>query len=146
MLTRRQIPIVILGATLWLAAPAHAQRIVSVERGSPDRTAILDVVRASVERRLGIKVIFVVGRLATYGDWAFANLHPRTASGDRIDYRKTLIAKDFDPEQDSDIVMALLQRKGGAWTIVEEEFLPTDVAWDAWPTTYKLPRDLFFAE
>jgi hypothetical protein len=146
MLTRRQIPIVMLGATLWLATPAHAQRIVSIERGSPERTAILDVVRASVERRLGIKVVFVVSRLTTYGDWAFANLHPRTASGDRIDYRKTLIAKDFNPEQDSDTVMALLRRKGGAWSLVDEEFLPTDVAWEGWRQKYKLPRELFFVE
>jgi len=103
MLTRRQISLAMLGATLWLAVPAHAQRVISIERGSPERTAILDVVRASVERRLGIKVIFVVGRLTSYGDWAFADLHPRTASGERIDYRRTRIAKEFDPEQDSDI-------------------------------------------
>ena len=102
--------------------------------------------RASVERILGIKVIFVVDRMTVSGEWAFASLHPRDAAGNRIDYRRTLIAKDFDPEQDSDLAGALLRRKGAAWMVVEEAFLPTDVYWEEWETKYKLPRALFLSE
>jgi hypothetical protein len=67
-------------------------------------------------------------------------------SGNRIDYRRTRIAKDFDPEQDSDLAGALLRRKDAAWSVVEEAFLPTDVYWEEWETKYKLPRALFFSE
>ena len=147
MFTRRQIPGFILGvaATAWLGASAQAQQVVLVERGSPERKIILDAVRAPVERWLGIRVIFVVKRLAIFGDWAYADLRPRTEAGNRIDYRRTRIANDFDPEQDSDTVGFLLRRKGASWTVVEDALLPTDVFWEEWQQKYKLPRALFFA-
>ena len=146
MVSRRELLIVMMGAVAALATPSHAQPIRLVERGSPERKEILDVVRASVQRRLGIKVIFQVERLAVFGDWAFAGLRPRTGTGGRIDYRRTLYAKNFDPEQDSDTVDVLLRRNGAAWAIVEEAFLPTDVVWEEWQGKYKLPRGLFFVE
>lgn len=148
MIARRRLLVVMLTAVAapWLSAPSDAQPIVLVERGTPERTAILDVVRASVQRRLGIKVIFQVARLAVFGDWAFAGLRPRTEAGKRIDYRRTLYAKNFDPEQDSDTVDVLLRRDGAGWSIVEEAFLPTDVVWEEWQNKYKLPRELFFVE
>jgi hypothetical protein len=145
MVSRRQLVIVLMGTAVSFSAPAFAQ-IALIERSSPERKAILDVVRASVQRRLGIKVIFVVERLAVFGEWAFAGLRPRSETGSRIDYRRTLYAKDFDPEQDSDTVDVLLRRKGAAWAIVEEAFLPTDVVWEEWEKKYKLPRELFFVE
>lgn len=129
-----------------LDAPAYAQQIVEIQKGSPERKAILDVVRASVERRLGIKVIFVAERLAVYGDWAYAGLHPRTEAGKRIDYRRTLYAKDYIPDLDSDAVDVLLRRDGSSWSIVQEAFLPTDVVWEEWVKTYSLPRGLFLPE
>ena len=146
MVSRRESLIVMVGAAAALVTPSHAQQIIMVERGSPERKAILDVVRAAVQRRIGIKVVFQVERLAVLGDWAFAGLRPRTETGGRIDYRRTLYAKNFDPEQDSDTVDVLLRRKGAAWTIVEEAFLPTDVVWEEWQRKYKLPRALFFVE
>ncbi len=148
MFTRRQVASFILGvaATAWLGASAHAQQVVLVERGSPQRKIILDAVRAPVERWLGIRVIFVVKRLAIFGDWAYADLRPRTAAGNRIDYRRTRIANDFDPEQDSDTVGFLLRRKGASWTVVEDALLPTDVFWEEWQQKYKLPRELFLTE
>jgi len=148
MIARRNLLLIVLTAAAapWLSAPSDAQSIVVIERGAPERTAILDVVRASVQRRLGIKVIFQVERLAVFGDWAFAGFRPRTEAGKRIDYRRTLIAKDFDPEQDSDTVDVLLRRDGAAWKIVEEAFLPTDVVWEEWQEKNKLPRELFFVE
>jgi hypothetical protein len=148
MISRRNFVVGLLGAapTLALNAPADAQQIVQIERGMPDRTAILDVVRVSVQRRLGIKVVFVVTRLARYGEWVYAGLCPRTAAGARIDYRRTLYAKNFDPEQDSDNVLVLLRRNGASWAIIEEAFLPTDVVWEDWKMKYKLPRALFFVE
>ncbi len=126
-----------------LCQPALAQAILNVERASPDRKAILDTVRSSVERRLGIKVIFVVARISRYGDWAFADVRPRTQDGTRIDYRKTRYAKDYIPDLDSDTVDVLLRKKGGSWSIVEEAFLPTDVVWEDWERKYNLPRRLF---
>ena len=147
MFARREFLMAMLGAAaMVLDAPAYAQQIVEIQKGSPERKAILDVARASVERRLGIKVIFMVERLAVYGDWAYIDLHPRTEAGKRIDYRRTLYAKDYIPDLDSDSVDVLLQRAGSSWSIVQEAFLPTDVVWEEWVKTYSLPRGLFLPE
>ncbi len=129
-----------------LNEPALAQAVPQVERSSPQRKAILDTVRSSVERRIGIKIIFVVQRIAMYGDWAFTDVHPRTQDGTRIDYRKTRYAKDYIPDLDSDTVDVLLRKKDGSWSIVEEAFLPTDVVWENWQRKYSLPRRLFLDE
>ena len=133
-------------AAVALAAPAYAQQIVQIGRDAPDRKSILDAARASVEGMLGIKVVFVVGRIRVFGDWGCASLHPRDAAGNRIDYRRTHIAKDFDPEQDSDLVGALVRRQGGSWTLVESALLPTRVYWEEWEQKYKLPRAMFLSE
>jgi hypothetical protein len=144
MLSRRQLVLATaaLVAASALRTPADAQQIVQIGRDSPERKPILDAVRAPVERLLGIKVIFVVERMTMFGDWALAALHPRSEGGDRIDYRRALIAKDFDPEQDSDFVDALVRRSGSSWTLVEHAFLPTDVVWEEWQGKYELPRAL----
>lgn len=147
MLCRRRLLVGIMAATAAsFSTPAPAQEIIQVPRGSPDRKAILDVIRASVERRLGIKVTFVVERLAVSGGWAYAGLNPRTETGKRIDYRRTRYAKDYYPDLDSDSVDVLLRRSGSSWAIVQEAFLPTDVVWEEWVKTYKLPRRLFLDE
>ena len=145
MLSRRRL-LMLMAVAASLHTPAYAQQILQIGRDSPERKAILDAVRASVERTLGIKVVFVVDRIAVFGNWAFASVHPRNEAGSRIDYRRTRIAKDFDPEQDSDLAGALLRRKDAAWSVVEEAFLPTDVYWEEWETKYKLPRALFLSE
>ena len=147
MVSRRQLMVVMAAvAAASVRVPAYAQQVVHIARDAPERKAILDVARIPVERRLGIKVAFVVERMTVFGVWAYASFHPRDAAGNRIDYRRTLFAKEFDPEQDSDFVGVLLRRNGAAWSLVEEAFLPTDVFWEEWETKYKLPRALFFTE
>lgn len=146
MWSRRSMLAMLTSAAFCPATRAEAQAIVLVPRGSPERKAMLDIVRVPVERRLGIKVIFEVERLAILGDWAFAEVHPRTEAGARIDYRRTRYARDYVPDLDSDLVLVLLRRNGTSWTIVQEAFLPTDVVWEEWVKTYRLPRRLFLQE
>lgn len=146
MLSRRTVLAILTSTAVIPAMRASAQSIVLVPRSSPERKAILDVVRVPVERRLGIKVIFEVERLAVFGDWAFAEVHPRTEAGGRIDYRRTRYARDYVPDLDSDLVLTLLRRSGASWAVVQEAFLPTDVAWEEWVRSYKLPRRLFLQD
>ncbi|MBI5265576.1 MAG: hypothetical protein HY852_27595 [Bradyrhizobium sp.] len=130
-------------ALLAALKPARAEQVILIDRASPERKPMLDAVRAPVEQRLGIRVIFVVERLAVSGDWAFAEVHPRTEAGARINYRQTRYARNYIPDQDSDLVLALLRRAGRSWVVVQEAFLPTDVVWEDWVKTYRLPRRLF---
>jgi hypothetical protein len=127
-------------------APSQAQTVSQIGRRSPERAAILDAERAVIEAQLGIKVKFVVVRLAAYGDWVYAALRPRSATGERIDYRRTLYAKVYLPDMDSDHIDVLLKRHGAGWTIVEQAFLPTDVVWEPWQNKYQLPRALFLTD
>jgi len=148
MFSRRRMSIGVIAVAFMagLRTSVRAQQIVHIGRDSPERKAILDVVRVAVERLLGIKVIFVVERMTVYGDWAFVALHPRNEAGQHIDYRRTLIGKDFDPDQDSDYAAALLRRNGPTWTLIEDAFLPNDVVWVDWETKHKLPHRLFIDE
>jgi hypothetical protein len=43
----------------------------------------------------------------------------------------------------SGLVMALLRRKDGVWTVVDHVVGPTDVYWYNWLDKYKLPEALF---
>ena len=130
-------------AAVALAAPAYAQQIVEIGRESPRRKPILDTVRAAVEGVLGVGVIFVVDRHPSVLGGRFASLHPRDAAGNRIDYRRTRIAKDFDPEQDSDLVGAFVRRRGGALTHAKSAFPPTKVYWEKWERRLRIPaRDV----
>lgn len=118
------------------------KEVVQIDKDSPERKAILDVVRGSIERKLGIKVVFQVRQLIIFREWAYANLRPRTEKNARIDYRQTLFAKDYLPDMDSDQIDVLLRREGNSWSIVEEAFLPTDVITMEWRDKHKLPNEL----
>ena len=144
-LSRRLVCRALLGLVVAVigVSRAPAQTVVLIDRNSPDRKPILDVVRGPVERRLGIRVRFVVERLALSGGWAYASLRPRTELDRRIDYRRTRYASNYHPDLDSDLVLVLLRRNGSSWSIVEEAFLLTDVVWEEWVKTYRLPRKLF---
>src|SRR4051794_26335380 len=57
--------------------------------GNPERKAILDALRPSVERELGQRVVFRPKQLAVQGDWAFFYGDPQRPDGKPIDYRRT---------------------------------------------------------
>jgi hypothetical protein len=145
MFTRRKAFIFILnaGGLALFSRYSVGQGLGTIDKGSPDRSAILNLVRASVEQRLGIKVIFEVDRMTTYRGWAYAALRPRTQYGTRIDYRKTRYASSYQSDLDSDSIDVLLRRSGSSWAIAQQAFLPTDVVWEEWVKTYRLPRNLF---
>ncbi|MEJ2379127.1 MAG: hypothetical protein P8Y71_28285 [Pseudolabrys sp.] len=124
-------------------APAAAQPVVSPARGAPLRAAVLDALRPTVERETGGKVIFVVHALNVMGAWAYADVEPRRPDGEKIDWRKTRFRRAFEADVFSGLVLALLRRKDGAWTVADYIVGPTDVYWYNWVTKYKLPEALF---
>jgi hypothetical protein len=138
-----------LGATLALvsgllcAGPAFAQAIVVPERGTALRGEVLNAVRPVVERETGGPVIFVVGTLNVMGDWAYVDADPQRPGGKPIDWRKTRFRRAYEADMFSGLVMALLRRKDGVWTVVDHVVGPTDVYWYNWLDKYKLPEALF---
>jgi len=124
------------------AGPAHAQVFHTPATGSPERKAIMDVLRVPCEKDLGRKVIFRVQHLRVSGDWAFARVVPLQPDGKEIDYSRTKYREDasegvFDAEGE-----ALLRRQDGAWKVLEWRFGATDTEIDLWLEKYRMPRAL----
>jgi len=124
------------------ASPAETAR--DIGRADPMRKTLLDALRPAVERDLGQKLIFVVHVLRIEGDWAFADIAPRTPAGAPVDFARTHHAKrQREGMLDGDTIYALLRREAGRWTVVAFVVGPTDVAWSGWHDEYGVPESLF---
>lgn len=124
------------------AASAFAQRAYTPAAGSPERTAIMDVLRVPVEADLRQKVIFRVQHLRIVGPWALARVVPLRPDGGEIDYTRTkyrevLEEGAFDAEGE-----ALLRNDGGRWRLLEWRFGATDTEVDIWFAKYRAPAAL----
>lgn len=136
-------------ATLLLlfAAPLASEAracVTSIERGTPLRSVLLDAARPTFETATAGPVIFIVNRLATCGDWAFANVDVRRPKGGSIDWTKTPHADDFNAGMfDAGAHFVLLKRADSTWSVKDVAIGPTDVTWDGWRAHYGLPLALF---
>lgn len=125
---------------------AHAQLSRTPAVGSPERKAILDVIRAVVERDLRQKVVFKVGLLNVAGNWAAARVTPIRPNGNDIDYRKTKYREDdedgsFDGEGE-----ALLRRRGSEWSLVKWRFGASDTELSMWIEELGAPASLAISD
>jgi hypothetical protein len=145
----RAIPAAVRRASLALALPlvaAHAwaqQRPHTPARGSAERQAIMDALRAPVRRELGKPVIFEVRTLRVLGTWAFVEAVPRKPDGSPFDYRGTPYQQAIDDGVFDDGMFALLRRERGGWRVLRYAIGPTDVAWISWEEELRAPRAVF---
>ncbi len=93
--------------------------------GSPSRTAILDALRPRIEKQLGPSVQFRVVLIRVDRDWAFVVADPQRRSGKPIDGWR-IFGERFG-NMDGLRVDAVLQRRGGRWTVVDHAIGATDV-------------------
>ena len=109
------------------------------EAPSPgERKAVLDALRLSVEAKLGPNVEFVVTVLRVEDGWAFLIADPQRKGGKPIDGWK-IFGDDFS-NMDGLRVDAVLQLRGGRWTIADYAIGATDV-WSCDVGPKKLKRD-----
>ena len=109
-----------LAAFALTATAALAATFTSPGPGTPERKAILDVLRPAVERELGVRPIeFVVEEIRVGGGWAFVRANPQRKGGGAI--------RNPDPNMDGVHTEAFLQRQGGRWVLVEYGVGSTDV-------------------
>ncbi len=130
-------------AALW-AGVVSAADFITPQRGSAERSAILDAVRVPVEKDLGPRVVFVIRTLRMGEGWAFLSAEPQRPSGAPIDYRLTPYADDVAADMFGGEVAALLQWQDGAWVVRALSIGHTDVVWDTWDQDFGAPRALFF--
>ena len=128
---------------LLLAVSGLAVAQTTPKTGTPERKALMDALRAPVEKSLKQKVIFQVDHLKVLGNWAFMTGKPRTPEGAAIDYKKTGYKEAIDAGAFDDWVCALYKKSNGKWKVVQWVLGATDVAWEGWDKQYGAPKSIF---
>lgn len=124
-----------------MTATAMAETAYEPERGSDERSAILDSARPIMEVRLGAPVEFSVRHMRVADGWAFAILDAQRPGGKEIDLSKTLIAEEME-YRDGPSLFVLQREVDGYWYVVDFAIGPTDVFWLGQPLYEQLPKGL----
>jgi len=113
------------------------------EKGSPERKAILDTLRVTVEKKLKQPVIFKIDHFKVQNGWAFVLGAPQKPDGGALDYHGTAYQDAVDAGAFDNGVVALLHDVNGKWKLVQYVIGATDVPYVDWDKTYKAPRAIF---
>jgi hypothetical protein len=113
------------------------------EKGSVERKAIADALRAPVEKRLKQPVIFKIDHLKVQNNWAFLNGRPQQSDGSAIDYTNTVYKDAVDSGAFDDGIVALLRKVKDKWTVVQYVIGATDVPYVEWDKKYRAPKAIF---
>ena len=104
----------------------------------------MNAARPAFEYATGGQVVFVVKRIAVWGDWAFGDVRPVRPNGVEIDWKQTRFAPDLAAGIfQTETSFFLLKRVDGKWTMADYAIGPSDVTWDGWRQQYNLPPALF---
>lgn len=125
------------------AFAAFGQKVYTPERGSAERKAILDALRAPVEKELKQKVQFAINDFNVSGTWAFVSGEPQDASGNRPDYKGTEYWEQVEADMFDNNFFALLRKTGGKWRVVTHAIGCTDVCYATWWKDHKAPKVVF---
>lgn len=129
--------------TAVLTASATAQTVRTPEKGSAERTAILNTLRAPVERELKQKIAFNLEHFRVVGNWAFLGGDPQSPSGGQPNYRGTPYQEAKDADMFDNNIFALLRKTGSRWRVVTYAIGCTDVCYADWWRRYKAPKAVF---
>lgn len=128
---------------LALAGVASAQKVYTPEKGSAERTAILDALRVPVERALKQKIVFAAENFNVSGNWAFLGGQPQNPAGGQPDYSRTEYARAKREGMFDSNFFAILKKTAGKWKVVTYRIGCTDVCYADWWRTYKAPKAIF---
>ena len=113
------------------------------EKGSVERKAIVDALRAPIEKTLKQPVIFKIDHLKAQNGWAFLTGRPQSPDGSAIDYTGTVYQDAVDSGAFDDGIVALLRKVKGKWTVVQYVIGATDVPYVDWDKKYRAPKGVF---
>jgi hypothetical protein len=144
-LARGRTILLFLAAALGAAGAARAQgtQPYTPRPGDAERQAILDALRAPVERQLRQKVIFRVDHLKVQDGWAFVRGAPQRPGGGAIDYSGTPYQTAVEEGAFDDGIVALLRRRQGKWRVVQYVVGATDVPYVDWDKRFRAPSAVF---
>jgi len=133
----------ILCSLIFLSAGVFAHAVTHPEKGSAERSALLDKLRPPIEKELKQKVVFVINQINVQGPWAFVDGRLRTPEGKVPNWKGTPYAQAAGYGAQSDGISALLKRTGTGWRIITNAIGCTDVCYADWWKRYKAPKDVF---
>lgn len=107
---------------------AEARPSYSPAPGTPERTAVLNALRPSIEAELGPSVEFVVEEIRMKDGWALVHAAPQRKGGRKIDWRRYYSPSDWSV-MDGLGVTAILRHSNGRWNLVDRVIGATDVWW-----------------
>jgi hypothetical protein len=113
------------------------------EPSSPERKAILDTLRAPVEKELKQKVVFRIGRLKVQNGWAFLEGVPQQPDGKPVNYRMTRYQGAIEAGMFDDGILALLRKEKSGWRVIVYDIGSTDYAATNWQEKYKASPGIF---
>lgn len=123
------------------AAFAGGQQVYTPEKGSAERTAILNALRVPVEKSLKQRIVFVTDNFNVQGSWAFVSGRPTTPSGENPNLKGTAWEDDEDLFDNN--FFGLLRKSSGKWRVVTHALGCTDVCYADWWQRYKAPKAIF---
>ena len=129
---------------LTIGASAVAQeQPYTPKRGDPERQALLDALRAPVEKKLKRPVVFKVDHLKVQDGWAFLRGVPKLPGGRKMDYSGTVYEQLQKDGVFDDWICALLKKSRGEWRVVKYVIGATDVVYEGWGKEYRAPAAIF---
>ena len=133
-----------LAIVLVFACAAFAQKVYTPEKGSTERTAILNALRVPVEKELKQKISFNLETFNVQGAWAYLSGEPlKPDSSGRPNYKNTPYQKAIDADMFDNNFFALLKKTGGKWKVVTYAIGCTDVCYATWWKDHKAPKTIF---
>ncbi len=135
--------VISLSIVLMFAFAAFGQKVYTPEKGSAERKAILDALRAPVEKELKQKIQFAINDFNVSGTWAFLSGEPQDASGNRPNYEGTEYREQVEADMFDNNFFALLKKTGGKWKVVTHAIGCTDVCYAMWWKDHKAPKAVF---
>lgn len=129
---------------LTIAVSALAQQQpYSPKRGDPVRQALLDALRAPVEKKLKRQIVFKVDHLKVQDGWAFLRGVPQQPGGRKMDYSGTVYERLQKDGVFDDWICALFKKSRGEWRVVKYVIGATDVVYEGWGKEYGAPAAIF---
>jgi hypothetical protein len=135
--------LILIALSAILSASASAQAVYAPEKGSAERTAILNKLRVPVEKELKQKVVFNLDHFRVAGNWAFLGGDPQNPSGGPPNYRGTPYQEAKDDGIFDNNIFALLRKTGGKWKVITYAIGCTDVCYADWWRRFKAPKAVF---
>jgi hypothetical protein len=110
---------------------------------SSKRKAIVDTLRAPVEKELKQKVVFRIRRLKMQNGWAFLQGVLQQPDGKPVNYRNTRHQPAIEFDAFDDGILALLRKEKGGWRVVAYDVGSTDYPSPHWQQKYEAPPGIF---